>query len=895
MVSLSRKDSFKKELKEILSQFDNLESQISYKRKLLSQNNDKILLINRKIDSLNQNYTSANALFTTTNFSNLDADLKILDDRLLVLANLKNTNIPEIFSNVSKVKELLEETISKSTADIEGDDNANELLQHQNILLNIEQKTKILCDNILDRQTHITDFKKIVQKFNDIYEKLNQNCEILNQQIIEVGNYDYEKLSGIDLSLFTKQLEVLTGLHFELIKITKDVSTPSASLSSNDGNGSEPDPTCRPCLPCQNLSNINNKASKQILSLTEKTKNLKLSIEASSNTYFTIKNDLNKIYQDCKNLTTKKVLETELVNSTNIEDLEKINRKVQNVIDLWSPIHNENQRIMKEVIKIYPSKSHEIAYYMLESTGPTGTGLSVPGLASTSATSLTSKEKSNESLSTPAAKSMKEQQQNNSMTFLSGKFSENLKKSLIKIKTIDNFGEELFTLLHSTRDKLDDAYDIKNALSDNALSDDQDLLETKTRLKSLLRHNLLIPDIKKKIQIIDQQIFNKAKLHAESERIKYYKQEIDLWITSVNDSIEIVDISCDLKLLELLKTQFEKIVETTEEKEKNIFEKLIKLDKEKQSQKSSINSTKSSSSVDSGSGSGSEEDGKERKSSTTRQVPSTSDLTKKWSLMKTSVEVIQNDIDSAINMTEIFNTIYKKWQNWAEICETSNNNEIKLEKFKIVKEVELENLYAQVEGQFGNDVERLAESFPKLDENHNNMWEKLVRQVNSIRKDFEIYTDVKELYEQLLHLDEDDDDYSAQAEAFLSNASAKNHPSSLRFSNLINFYIQDISQTLTKIKNLSTQKSLKTEFQNEISLLSTTLNDDSIKDVSIIQEQFSVVSQEKFSEFNIPEELAVKMGKKLGKIEEDKRNEEKIEELERFLASGFGLVIELAN
>ena len=141
--------------------------------------------------------------------------------------------------------------------------------------------------------------------------------------------------------------------------------------------------------------------------------------------------------------------------------MEKINRKVQNVIDLWSPIHNENQRIMKEVIKIYPSKSHEIAYYMLESTGPTGTGLSVPGLASTSATSLTSKEKSNESLSTPAAKSMKEQQQNNSMTFLSGKFSENLKKSLIKIKTIDNFGEELFTLLHSTRDKLDDAYDIK--------------------------------------------------------------------------------------------------------------------------------------------------------------------------------------------------------------------------------------------------------------------------------------------------------------------------------------------------------------------------------------------------------------------------------------------------
>ena len=73
------------------------------------------------------------------------------------------------------------------------------------------------------------------------------------------------------------------------------------------------------------------------------------------------------------------------------------------------------------------------------------------------------------------------------------------------------------------------------------------------------------------------------------------------------------------------------------------------------------------------------------------------------------------------------------------------------------------------------------------------------------------------------------------------------------------------------------------------------MNDDSIKDVSIIQEQFSVVSQEKFSEFNIPEELAVKMGKKLGKIEEDKRNEEKIEELERFLASGFGLVIELAN
>lgn len=771
------------------------------------------------------------------------------------------------------------------------------------------------------RQTVLENYLQIVKDFDQIHQNFNQSYQSLDAQIDNILHcFNYEQLNSLDISFFTKKLETLTTCQYELIKIVKQVNARDRHVSNrshtsenlsvfesenlgveenSESNLVTSNTFLSPCLPCHTFHEINTTISKNIIKITDKVKNLKIKIEDNQIIYEQIKLNTNQAVISYKNLPNFSNLEYHLQMSTTLAELYDLKDQVEQIIDQWTPIHESNKIILENLKQLYPNQVSEITCFMLEKN-------------STHPTPLNSNSDL-EKIGTKPDINFKQEGLK--------KFPTNLSEILTKIKNIDNYGDNIFNIMHLVRDKLDDAEDIQAILSEveaetagvgeNLENTDQDLIETKTKLKSLLRNNLLVAKINEKIKLVEDKILEAAKQHAESERCKFYQHEINMWIKSVNDSLEITEITSEVKLLKILEKQYEKIVETTKEKETSVLQEFLKMQgAESQNLSAELHPNDD-------------------------EIAATQKLLNDWNFMKTQVEIKQNDILLALKSTDQFTNILNKWQSWLAAVKNAASNQVQDTRFKIVKEVEFDNLYLQIIKNYPTDQKILQELKisvqkciePTFEIANWSDWVDVQQEISVYVGDFEKFYSLKqeidfcmkqlilarknlaqndknEINKFIEFVDESDEFFEHQSnDSEVNNRNAdlqeldiqavteilqkydqmkqENyllHFETPTFISLVNFYMKNLSKKLENYQNKIEMDNLQEEFDEKLLIFKTILSDDSIVDLDLIEAEFAELAGNK-----IPAEVTVKMKTKIQRIQEQQILNDKISNLEEIL------------
>ena len=910
MISDSKKVSFKQELNEILSQFDNLQFQIENRKRMIVNKNDKLLFLENQVDITSQLLISATSIFSATNVAGLEADVKILDDRIGTISNLLNSNVPEIFSSIEKNQKYIQESFPSSPDYLNNDEgnilhSFDRLSAQKTHLITIAKKTNQLLNSIHERLKIIQNFKNIVEKFDNLTNNFEVEHKNLLDKIEKVEKFDYEKLVVFDVTEFTRGLDRLSSIQYELIRTSKESSgvevyqntnnqnilrhrrhssnsryedwrstsiSHSNTLSSISTAAQQADHslthsdldsgTCSPILPCQNFSETNSKISKSILKITDKIRKLKNKIENSTNTYNDIRTKIAENCASCKSLPNLRILKEQFERANDLESLELVDRETKLIIDQWTPCNFQAESLLQELIGIYPSKDHDIRFFMLEKP-----------LDQNSSSNPSSKNSSRPTSNRSSRENLQILTQNLRQEYYT-EFSDNLKNCLSKLKFVDSYGTSIFNLMHQIRAKMDEIEEIMLALDINIKNNeiDQDLVECKSRLKSLLKYGLLTEQIKEKLAEVEENLLDEAKIHSENQKIKFYRQEIDFWLSSVKDSLEMATSELkggspaavsDVSVLELLESQCEKILETFKNKEEGVLNKWCEL---------------------------------------VTDNNQTEKIETDWTHTKTQVIILDQDLKFSIKNSKIYSKIYNFWSNFLKECADLSITTINNDKYKFASEVKVDQLFSKLENKSYN-----ADSETMKNEVINNInaelatnWQKLDAELRLMKLDFNHYYSIKKVFDEFLasnsNFSQQNIDLATNRLEFYLQLKEKNYRMGFNsncFLNLVNYYIFELADKIDDFNNKTYNQNLKLEFENSVKNFENLLrNDDNLENsenqlnLSEIQRNFNILTLEKFGEFEIPEEIHTLMASKVIQIEESCKIANEVAKMEEFLGSG---------
>lgn len=441
------------------------------------------------------------------------------------------------------------------------------------------------------------------------------------------------------------------------------------------------------------------------------------------------------------------------------------------------------------------------------------------------------------------------------------KFTNNLLTFLQDLKKIDVYGDQIFSLMHQIRDKLDDAEDIKLMISDE--EEDQDLLETKTKLKALLRHNLLIPEITSKLEEIDARILLQASQEQEKNKTQNYANEVADWIAQIAEKIKTTkqeiynsDQTMKLETFKYLKIEYEKLASTTLQKENTVLDNLLEFNP-------------------------------------------TFDL-QEWETMKISISDMQQELDQKIEILTKFENLMKNWQFWLESVEnvSTSVSDLSDHRIKILKEVELENLISELANFSADQQEMESLYLPKVGESNQLAWSELKNSIQQWQADFATFTAIKQdldsglksviLAIKNLPAGETDSSIFSDDSYNFSNTDSYNlieiETTLVKYTNLadyfpnsssnsflpnfLNFYLKNLNIKLAFYQSKVAEHNLHTEFSEKLQIFQTILNDDYIKDIDIIEQEFNLINDIKYEKFTIPETITCQMCDKLESIKE---------------------------
>merc|ERR1712157_62965 len=103
-------------------------------------------------------------------------------------------------------------------------------------LITIAKKTNQLLNSIHERLKIIQNFKNIVEKFDNLTNNFEVEHKNLLDKIEKVEKFDYEKLVVFDVTEFTRGLDRLSSIQYELIRVSKESSGVEVYQNTNNQN-----------------------------------------------------------------------------------------------------------------------------------------------------------------------------------------------------------------------------------------------------------------------------------------------------------------------------------------------------------------------------------------------------------------------------------------------------------------------------------------------------------------------------------------------------------------------------------------------------------------------------------------------------------------------------------
>ena len=265
-------------------------------------------------------------------------------------------------------------------------------------------------------------------------------------------------------------------------------------------------------IGCDNLLLIADSIEVEVENICEKVKKIVGRYDTSRKEQIKVNEGIGRLKSSYLKLVDLEAIEKWIKNAKTMGEIEEVNRVVQDEIDKCSVLLKDVKNLKVGVLNLNPDKARQINAFFI-----------------------------------------------NEDDFDIDEITLNQIKFL---KTVEEHGGKLFELLHIADGKQDEAEYIRKSLAES----DQDLFESKAKLKGLLKKGILADEVKRKLSKVSDEIMIHAKVHAKRERRKSVNKELNGMFESVNSVLEEAKFVPNLEVLNILENQHSRLLRVYQEK-----------------------------------------------------------------------------------------------------------------------------------------------------------------------------------------------------------------------------------------------------------------------------------------------------------------------------------------